>query len=89
MNYDKKISLEPTDGSGSPNESLLHKMESKGCNPQSNCRDGFCGACRVKVLSGQVEHFKDPLGYHDYDNGERLACISRIISNNAEIEFGS
>lgn len=87
MEYKNKIEISSSDGNGSLDESLLDKMESKGADPHPSCRDGFCGSCRIKVLKGDVKHFKDPLGYHDHDSGERLACISKIMSDDAEIAF--
>jgi ferredoxin len=75
-----------TDGNSNPNQSILERLEAKGESPTSHCRDGFCGACRVTVLSGQAEHFNSPLGFHDEET-QVLACISRLVSDEAELGF--
>lgn len=82
FNNQIKISVD----NGKPNQTILEKLEEKGTAPSTHCREGFCGACRVKVLKGQAEHFQDPLGWHD-ENTEVLACISKMVSEEAEFGF--
>lgn len=39
-----------------PGVALLDALIDAGLNPDYSCREGVCGACEVKVLSGDVEH---------------------------------
>jgi len=54
-----KIPFEPAD------KTLLNSLEKNNVDMHYHCRDGFCGACRVTLTSGQVE----------YPNGEPLAFV--------------
>jgi ferredoxin len=54
---------------------LLESLEKSSVQIESHCRDGFCGACKVKLKSGRVTEVKQSLGY--FDDGEILACCSR------------
>ncbi|MCD2513283.1 PDR/VanB family oxidoreductase [Comamonas endophytica] len=39
-----------------PGVALLDALIDAGLNPDYSCREGVCGACEVKVISGDVEH---------------------------------
>ena len=41
-------------------ETILEAALRHGLMVPYGCRDGICGACRSKVLSGQVDHGKIP-----------------------------
>lgn len=55
-----------------PDKSLLESLEAAGIACHYHCRDGFCGACRTKLLSGTVDYLTDPLAFIDDD--EILPC---------------
>jgi ferredoxin len=42
-----------------------------------SCRQGFCGVCRVRVLSGPVEHRDLRLTDDEREDGAMLVCVSR------------
>jgi ferredoxin-NADP reductase len=42
-----------------------------------SCRQGFCGLCRQRVLSGQVEHRDRRLTRTERADGDMLVCVSR------------
>jgi ferredoxin len=42
-----------------------------------SCRQGFCGTCRLRVLSGTVEHRDRRLTDDERAAGEMLVCVSR------------
>ncbi|MCF2947019.1 class I ribonucleotide reductase maintenance protein YfaE [Paraglaciecola aquimarina] len=65
-------------------DTILQSIERKEVEVQSHCRDGFCGACRCKLKSGQVEYKVDPLAFINDD--EILTCCTIPITN-IEIEF--
>ncbi len=46
-------------------KSLLNCLEKNNIEVHYHCRDGFCGACRVTLVAGNI----------DYPNGEPLAFV--------------
>ncbi|WED20596.1 2Fe-2S iron-sulfur cluster-binding protein [Vibrio sp. JC009] len=61
----------PTDAS----LTLLESMESAGLRPEYHCRDGHCGACRCKLVSGEIEETGFKMAFTQPE--EILPCISR------------
>lgn len=55
--------------------SLLESLEKAGIPVESQCRKGFCGACRTKLIEGDVEYIHEPLGFTQ--KGEVLACCCK------------
>jgi ferredoxin len=64
---------------------ILQTLEKSNVPVQSHCREGFCGACRVKLKQGEVGYTTDPIGFVDDD--EVLACCSVPTSDNVEVEL--
>lgn len=62
---------------------LLNQLEENGIRPTAHCRNGFCGCCRTKLISGKVEYIAEKLGYTKED--EILPCICKATSD-IEIE---
>ncbi|MBL53987.1 MAG: class I ribonucleotide reductase maintenance protein YfaE [Pseudomonadota bacterium] len=62
-----------------PNKTLLETLEAHNVDVQYHCREGFCGACRTKILSGDVDYTTDPLAFIDDD--EILPCCCKPNSN--------
>jgi ferredoxin len=62
-----------------PQKSLLDSLEAQNIEAPFHCRDGFCGACRCKLVSGQIDYFIDPLAFIDDD--EVLLCCSLPLSD--------
>ncbi|MFY8273406.1 class I ribonucleotide reductase maintenance protein YfaE [Pseudoalteromonas sp. SSDWG2] len=56
------------------NGSLLRSVELQGETPAYQCREGFCGACRAVLKSGQVSYTHEPLAF--VREGEILLCCS-------------
>jgi ferredoxin-NADP reductase len=55
--------------------SILDVAESIGVQIDSDCRSGFCGTCRCKLLSGKVTmDVKEALSEADESEGYILAC---------------
>lgn len=67
-----------------PRATLLSEFEALGYNLDANCRDGFCGSCKVELLSGSVEYLKQPLAY--LNEREILPCVCVRISELIDIE---
>ncbi|MGX5914074.1 class I ribonucleotide reductase maintenance protein YfaE [Aliidiomarina sp. Khilg15.8] len=64
-------------------ESLLQSMEKAGMDTHFHCRNGFCGACRTRLLAGTVEYTNEPLAY--VRKGDILPCVC-IATSDIEIE---
>lgn len=58
-----------------PSNTLLETMEQAGLEPEYNCRDGHCGACRCTLLSGEVEYVGFAMAYTQ--SNEILPCICK------------
>jgi len=52
--------------------SLLEVLESHRVAVEFQCRSGYCGACRLRLLSGQVTYRQVPLAF--IPPGEILPC---------------
>lgn len=64
-------------------KTLLQSMEEQGIETHFHCRDGFCGACRTQLISGQVTYINEPLAY--VRQGDILPCVC-VASSDIEIE---
>jgi len=58
-------------------DSILDLAEENGVEIDSECRQGFCGTCKTKRLSGEV-HMEETEGLDDEEIGEDwiLPCVS-------------
>ena len=68
-----------------PNQTLLETIEQHDIEIQYHCREGYCGACRSKLICGEVQYTTDPLAFIDDD--EILPCCC-IPSSDIEIALG-
>lgn len=57
-------------------ESLLDGLERTGHHIEYQCRSGYCGACRVAVVTGSVSYDKQPLAF--VADNEILPCCCRV-----------
>lgn len=60
-------------------QSLLQSMEQQNIDVQYHCREGYCGACRTKLICGEVDYTTDPLAFIDDD--EILPCCCEPVSD--------
>ena len=58
---------------------LLNALEEKNVDIFSECRSGFCGACKTKVYSGEVSYIHEPLA--SLEEGECLPCCCKPLSD--------
>tara|TARA_B100000749_G_C18331413_1_gene425145 strand:+ start:224 stop:514 length:291 start_codon:yes stop_codon:yes gene_type:complete len=63
---------------------VLELMKDEGLNPQAHCQEGFCGFCRCKMKSGEVDHEGNDLAFKGDD--EILPCVAKIKSKEIVIE---
>jgi len=68
---------------GNSREPLLVQLENAGIQPEYQCRNGMCGACRCQLKSGAVVQ-QDAMAF--VGQNEILACRS-IPKANVELEF--
>ena len=59
-----------------PDESLLAGLERTNHAVEYQCRSGYCGSCRVKLLSGSVSYDSMPMAF--VQPGEILPCCCRV-----------
>lgn len=64
-------------------DSILDCLHANKVEVMYHCREGFCGACRVRKVTGTVDYKLDPLAFIDDD--EILPCCS-TPKTNIEIE---
>ena len=58
-------------------ESILELAEDNGIEIEYECRQGFCGTCKVKLLSGEVDmDIEDGLEDEDREEGFILTCVA-------------
>lgn len=58
-------------------ESLLELAEANGVNIESECEQGFCGTCKTKLISGQVNmESTDGLETEDGEQNMILPCVA-------------
>lgn len=53
--------------------SILEILEFNGHNVEYQCREGYCGSCRTKLLEGDVRYTTEPMAF--VRQGEILPCI--------------
>lgn len=59
----------------SSDESLLDGLLRTGHQIEYQCRNGYCGACRCKLVSGEVSYPTLPLAF--IPAGEVLTCCGK------------
>ena len=65
-----------------PEKTVLEAAESVGVTIDYSCRQGFCGVCRTRLVSGQVTMaVEDGLSPEDKAAGYILACQAKSVSN--------
>ncbi len=63
--------------------SLLAALESHQIDVEYQCREGYCGACRTRLIAGQVNWLSQPLAF--IQPGEILPCCCQA---KGDIEIG-
>ncbi|MDG6894291.1 class I ribonucleotide reductase maintenance protein YfaE [Volucribacter amazonae] len=64
--------------------SLLENLEQHGIYPEYQCRSGYCGACRAKLIKGKVSYQETPLAF--LQPNEILLCCC-LVEQDIEIEI--
>ena len=64
--------------------SMLEALDENGFDIPYSCRGGNCGACTVRLLSGDVKEIQSPA--YESRKGEILTC-SVVPTTDVEIEL--
>src|SRR5690606_39174576 len=64
--------------------SLLIALEAHQVEVEYQCRSGYCGSCRCRLVAGQVDWLTEPLAF--INEGEILPCCCRA-KGDIEIEM--
>ncbi|MCL1096054.1 class I ribonucleotide reductase maintenance protein YfaE [Shewanella kaireitica] len=54
---------------------LLEALEQKKVSTFSECRNGFCGQCKTKIISGSVSYITEPLVTLEADECLPCCCV--------------
>lgn len=69
--------------------SILDALEDAGLDMPFSCREGVCGSCETKVLSGEPEHRDFVLSESEKaSNSTMLVCVSRARSGELVLDLG-
>lgn len=68
---------------GNTHQSLLDQLEAAGYQPEYQCRNGLCGACRCHLKQGEVKE-EDTMAF--IAQHEILTCRATPLEN-VEIAF--
>lgn len=55
--------------------SLLEAMETQGVQMPYQCREGYCGACRTKLIKGEVAYLQEPIAWLNENEVLPCCCI--------------
>jgi len=58
-------------------KTILTALEAADVHIHYHCREGFCGACRTKLIEGEVEYTTDPLAFIDDDEILPCCCVAK------------
>lgn len=81
------VSIQSTGQSFEVNQTstILDTLRANGFRVPSSCESGTCGSCKMKLVSGEVEHRDFVLESDEYDSAI-MVCVSRG-KGNVEIDF--
>ncbi|QDC44554.1 class I ribonucleotide reductase maintenance protein YfaE [Methylophilus medardicus] len=71
-----------------PHETLLEGLERTGHEVEFQCRGGYCGACRVRLIDGEVQYLDQPLAFIATDEILPCCCVPKSdIHVDCELRF--
>ena len=71
-----------------PDKTILQVVREAGIPTPSNCEQGTCGACEVKVLGGVPDHFDAVLSPQDKRAGKSIMiCCSGALSEKLVLDL--
>ncbi|WP_395321024.1 cytochrome P450/oxidoreductase [Variovorax sp. UC74_104] len=71
-----------------PDQTLLTALRAANVDVQSDCEEGLCGSCEVRVLAGKVDHRDVVLTRVEREaNTKMMACCSRACEGRLVLEL--
>lgn len=71
-----------------PDKSIVEVLEEAGISVPTSCRQGVCGACETRVVSGAIEHRDDLLSDREKEEGRTmLICVSRAKGDTITLDL--
>jgi len=68
--------------------SLLDSLLHAGLQPEFSCREGICGACETRVISGDVDHQDQILTKQEKAaNKSMMICVSGCRSGTLVLDL--
>lgn len=69
-------------------QTTLDALNRAGCAIMSTCREGTCGTCEVRVLSGSVDHRDSVLTREEQASDSfMMTCVSRAASDRIALDL--
>ena len=69
-------------------QTLLAALRAANIDVQSDCEEGLCGSCEVRVISGEVDHRDMVLTRAEREAGQRMmSCCSRACGTRLVLEL--
>ena len=69
-------------------QTLLAALRSANIDVQSDCEEGLCGSCEVRVLAGAIDHRDVVLTRSEREAGQRMmSCCSRACAGRLVLEL--
>jgi len=56
---------------------LLESLEAQDIHVEYQCREGYCGSCRVRLIEGDVHYTTEPMAWIDDDEILPCCCIPK------------
>ncbi|KZZ40340.1 hypothetical protein A3759_04545 [Thalassolituus sp. HI0120] len=56
---------------------LLDSLEAQNIEVHYQCREGYCGSCRVQLLQGEVHYNEEPMAWINDDEILPCCCIPK------------
>lgn len=71
-----------------PDQTLLAALRAANIDVQSDCEEGLCGSCEVRVLDGEIDHRDLVLTRGEREEGKRMmSCCSRARGGRLTLEL--
>jgi ferredoxin len=69
-------------------QSLLDALRPANIDVQSDCQEGLCGSCEVRVIAGDVDHRDSVLTRGERMTNDRMmSCCSRACGDSLVIDL--
>ena len=67
---------------------MLAALRASNIDVQSDCEEGLCGSCEVRVLAGKIDHRDVVLTRAERDtNAKMMSCCSRAEVSRLVLEL--